>query len=129
MPAGIASDLSIPEIDPLKYQDSPTPSNASTSKELLTLKLRYKQPQGDKSTALAFGIEDRGQSFGSASADFKFASAVAAFGMLLRNSKYKGNMTYDGVLEIANEGAVGDRTGYRREFLELAQRAKQIASQ
>ncbi len=102
----------------------------AASDELLTLKIRYKQPDGDKSTKLEFPVADAGEDFGKATADFKFASAVASFGMLLRNSQYKGNATYAAVAEIAQSTA-GDRDphGYRKEFVEMVKRAKELAGE
>jgi len=96
------------------------------SDELLTLKIRYKQPDGEKSTKLEFPITDNGQSFAEASSDFQFAAAVASFGMLLRDSKHRGNTSFDAVLEIAEAGAKRDSHGYRAEFLTLVRQAKQL---
>jgi Ca-activated chloride channel family protein len=93
----------------------------------LTLKLRYKEPDGQESKApLVFPVTDRGLQFGQASRDFKFASAVAGFAMLLRDSQYRGVLTYDAVLEIAQEGRGDDKHGYRGAFLDLVRRAKAI---
>jgi Ca-activated chloride channel family protein len=98
--------------------------------ELLTLKIRYKQPDGDESTKLEFPVTDNDQTFTRASADFQFASAVAGFGMLLRGSQFRGDATFAGILEIA-ESASRDRdaNGYRREFCEMIGRAKVLAGE
>ncbi len=98
-------------------------------KELLTLKLRYKQPDGDTSTLLEFPTIDDGKGFGQASREMKFASAVASFGMLLRNSAHKGNATWAAVLEIATEGKGADPKGYRAELLEMVRAAKILAGE
>ena len=90
------------------------------------MKLRYKQPDADKSRLLEFPVEDDGKKFGQATTDFKFASSVAAFGMLLRNSKYAGNSTFAAVLEIAESSRGDDKHGYRAEFLEIVLAAQQI---
>lgn len=117
--------LETPPVDPLRYQQTVRPADAVTSGELLTLKLRYKEPDGQESKApLIFPVTDRGQQFGQASRDFKFAAAVAGFAMLLRDSQHRGNFTYDAVLEIAQDGRGEDRHGYRGEFLEIVKRAK-----
>ena len=71
--------------------------------------------------------EDLGQSDARASKDFEFASAVASFGMILRDSSYKGNATFDSVLELAEEGLGPDRHGYRAEFMGLVREAKRLA--
>lgn len=126
VPAGEKIDT--PPVDPLRYQQVTRPSDAAVSGELLTLKLRYKEPDGQESKApLIFPVSDRGQQFGQASKDFKFAAAVASFAMLLRDSQHRGNTSYDAVLEIAQEGRGEDRNGYRASFLEIVKRAKQIA--
>jgi Ca-activated chloride channel family protein len=88
--------------------------------------MRYKEPEGDASRKLEWPVVDGGQAFGAASEDFQFASAVAGFGLVLRDSQFKGNLTPAAVLEIA-QGAVGrDEHGYRTEFLELVRRAKSL---
>ncbi len=116
-------------VDALKYQKRVRASAAAKTGELLTLKLRYKQPTGDKSTYLDFPVTDSGHDFGQTTRDFRFAAAVAEFGLLLRNSRYKGNATYAAVHEIATEAANGDESGYRKEFLELVAKAKAIVGE
>ena len=93
---------------------------------MLTLKLRYKQPDGEKSSLIETPVRDDGVAFGKASTDFKFASAVAAFGMILRESPHKGNASIDAVMEWAEDALGKDASGYRREFMELVKRAKEI---
>ena len=72
-------------------------------------------------------MRDNGLSAAKAPADFKFAAAVASFGMLLRESPYAGDATFGSALELAEEGLGKDRYGYRGEFLELAAMAEQVA--
>jgi len=125
VPANAAD--STPRVDPLKYQQ-PTPTTpAARSGELATLKVRYKEPDQDKSIASEYVIRDAEKKFASATADFKFAAAVAAFGMVLRESPHKGNATLGSVLEWATSGQSADRYGYRLEFIRLLQRAILIA--
>ena len=93
---------------------------------MLTLKLRYKQPEGDTSKLLEFPLVDSNKRFGQADRDFQFAASVAAFGMLLRGSEHKGTATYDGVLEMASSAKGPDIHGYRAEFLEMVRRARAI---
>ena len=93
---------------------------------MLTLKLRYKQPDGEKSKLLEFPVKDDGKKFDAASGDFKFASAVASFSMLLRGSKYNGDATYDSVLKLAAAGTGDDEHGYRKEFVEMVKQAKKV---
>jgi len=127
VPAGAESDVTASPVDDLRYQRKSKPTKEAQSGELLTLKIRYKEPDGDTSTKLTFPVEDDGKRFGQASQDFRFAASVASFGMLLRDSQHKGNATYAGVLEIATEAASGDTSGYRQEFLEMVARAKKLS--
>lgn len=123
VPVGGAASQSVPPVDPLKY--SVPPENArSNSSEMLTVKLRYKKPDGDKSELLERAVVDDGKQFANASADFKFAAAVAEFGMLLRDSEFKGSGTLGAVLEWAQEGKGADTNGYRAGFLELVRKAE-----
>ena len=95
--------------------------------ELLNIDLRFKAPDGDVSKLTSVRSIDEGRDFSTASADFKFATAVAGFGMLLRNSPYKGTLTWPGLAELAS-GAIGPEPGpYRREFLELVRKAQASA--
>jgi Ca-activated chloride channel family protein len=122
VPAGKEGDL--PPVDPLKFQKEGT---SVPSKESLLVKLRYKQPEGEKSDKLEFGVVDEGTEISRASDDFKFASAVAGFGMLLRDSKEKGSLTYSGVIELAQASLGADPSGYRREFLDLVRKAQTLS--
>jgi Ca-activated chloride channel family protein len=116
-----------PGVDPLKYTQRTI--SGSASPESFTVKLRYKQPDGDTSKLLTIGVEDKGRSFGESSEDLRFASAVAGFGMLLRDSTHKGSLTYAGVLEIAEPASARDPSGYRREFLAAVRQAKTLSRQ
>ena len=121
-----------PVIDePLKYQPNETvtakPAVAvdvgPASSELLTLKLRYKEPTGDTSQERAFPLEDTGTTFENASTNLRFAAAVAEFGMLLRGSAHRGEATLAHVTATA-AGALGtDPGGLRAEFLDLVREA------
>jgi Ca-activated chloride channel homolog len=125
VPAGAAVSPSVPPVDPLKYSVPPE-NTRSNSNETLTVKLRYKRPDGDKSELIERAVVDDGKQFANASADFKFAAAVAEFGILLRDSEFKGNGTLGAVLEWAQEGKGADRNGYRAGFLELVRKAEAI---
>jgi secreted protein with Ig-like and vWFA domain len=105
---------------------APAPPAKPASPELLTLKLRYKQPDGDKSKLLEFPLTDRGETWEKSSPDFRFAASVASFGMLLRESPHKGASTWETVRELALEGRGEDRSGYRAEFLTLIDKAKAV---
>ena len=114
------------DVDELKYQKTGSLSDASKSGELMTVKLRYKKPDGDKSKLIKVPVKDNGKGFGEASSDFKFASSVAQFGLLLRDSKYKFNASYDAIIEIGDGAKGKDEFGYRREFIDLVRNAKAI---
>ncbi len=114
-----------PAPDKLKYQ---RPAQTSgNSNELLTVKLRYKQPAGSTSQLIEVPVADSGESFSQSSTDFRFAAAVAAFGMLLRNSPHKGAATYGEVLNIARDTLGKDQGGYRGEFVKLVAKAQKLA--
>ncbi len=116
-----------PAVDPLRYQ-APAQLNeiARTSGEMLTVKLRYKQPDGDTSTLVQFPVHDEGESWDQSTGDFKFAASVAAFGMVLRDSSYKGDATFNSIMEWARAGESIDPHGYRKAFVEMVAKAKQI---
>jgi Ca-activated chloride channel family protein len=97
-----------------------------TENELLTLKMRYKAPDGDVSKKLEWPVTDDGKAFAAASQDFQFATAVAGFGLVLRDSQYKGNLTDGAVLEVAQSALGEDQGGYRAEFTELVRKAKEL---
>ena len=92
------------------------------------VKLRYKKPSEETSRLIEHKVIDQDLDFGHASDDLKFAAAVAGFGMLLRDSPYKGTLTYDGVLEIAQPTLANDPSGYRREVVELVRKARALSA-
>jgi Ca-activated chloride channel homolog len=120
---------SVMPVDPLKYQPT-TPVVASlgrfASSETLTVKLRYKEPAGDVSKLIERSFVDNGTQFSNAAPDLKFAAAVAEFGMLLRDSQYKGNGSFRAVAEWAQEGKGTDVNGYRAGFIELVRKAERL---
>ena len=124
VPAG--KSMEVPKVDPLKYQKPREITGASGSNEMLTLKLRYKEPSGQTSRPMEFPVRDQAKLYSQASVDFKFAAAVASFGMILRDSPHKGNATLSGALELAIEGKGEDTHGYRGEFIELVKKAGSI---
>lgn len=118
-------------VDPLRYQSPdarrmPPAREPDPGGELLTLKLRYKAPEANVSERRDFVVRDGGRSYAQASADFRFAASVAAFGMILRDSMYRGSSTLGGVIELAGEALGTDPGGYRAEFVELVQRAQAV---
>jgi Ca-activated chloride channel family protein len=118
---------------PLKYQKAPEKkpepkpeglTDAAATGELLTVKLRFKEPTGDKSELIEFPLKQEPKRFGAASENLRFAAAVAEFGMLLRNSQYRGGATLSAVEEIATAASSHDPSGYRAEFVELVKKAE-----
>ena len=135
VPVGAAVDPagSVPPVDRLKYQPNGTAArdggsyNAGSNAEMMTVKLRYKKPDGDKSELLERTVTDSDAGFAKASPDFKFAVAVAEFGMLLRDSEHKGTGSLGTVLELAQEGKGADPNGYRAGFIELVRKAQSLS--
>jgi Ca-activated chloride channel family protein len=111
-------------VDPLKYQ---TTKVTAASPELLTLKLRYKEPEGDTSKLLTYTVHDNNADVTAASNNLRFASAVAEFGMLLRDSKFKGDATYDEVRTLAQKSLGRDFEGYRHDFLTMIGDAQNLS--
>ncbi|MEC7223678.1 MAG: von Willebrand factor type A domain-containing protein, partial [Verrucomicrobiota bacterium] len=104
-------------------------SNLIDSDELLTVFLRYKNPEDkieDSANEFVVPLTDSGKGWEESSDDFRFASSVAGFGMLLRNSKYAGDINCKLILELASEGIGKDKNGLRKEFIELVNKAKAI---
>lgn len=122
----------------LRYRKAVVAEDDGLAGELLTLKLRFKRPEADASVLMEFPTAnpaaraaDRGPksgagSPGAASADFNWAAAVAAFGMILRDSPFRGQANFDLVLELAQGSKGEDKTGRRQEFIELVRRAQAL---
>ncbi|NOR11635.1 MAG: DUF3520 domain-containing protein [Candidatus Aminicenantes bacterium] len=111
----------VPVVGDLKYQVVKIDPKAYRSKEILTVKLRYKKPDGKKSQLLEIPLADKNIALAKASENFKFSAAVAEFGMLLRDSEFKGQSSYEDVLKLAQQGKGQDRHGYRTEFIKLVE--------
>jgi len=126
IPAKGDTDALPPEIDELRYQKSVPATQAASSGELMTVKLRYKKPDSDTSIPLEFPVKDSSQAFEAATSDFKFATAVAGFGMLLRSSEHIGNWTMSEVESVAESAKGEDTHGLRTEFVELVRRASML---
>jgi Ca-activated chloride channel family protein len=127
VPAGQA--WSNPGVDPLKYQQPAQASARAQSDELLTIKLRYKEPAANESKLLSVGVADASGAWQQASANFRFSSAVAAFGLLLRDSQYKGAADFNGVAWLARNATGPDPQGYRTEFVKLVETAQMLSAQ
>lgn len=130
VPVGVETPVVVGAVDERRYQAvAPAAPGTSASGELLTVKLRYKEPTGEVSRKLEFPLTDSGRRFPEASADFRFAAAVAEFGMILRKSEFRGTATMGDVIVWAAAGAANpadDARGYRSEFLDLARQAQEL---
>lgn len=116
IPVGVKS--SAYSVDELKYQKT-TPVIGSSSNEMLTVKLRYKKPDEDKSQSIVQTVRDGKSSVESMDNNLKWSAAVAGFGMLLRESDYANNLTYDEVVQLAQSARGSDEEGYRAEFVNM----------
>jgi Ca-activated chloride channel family protein len=125
VPPGVP--LEAPGVDALKYQRPSVPGRATTSQELLTVKVRYTPPTETRSRLLTVPLNRNERRFAEASTDFRFAAAAASFGMLLRDSKYKGSITFADVFNIAQEARGPDLNGHREEFLTMVRIAEQLS--
>lgn len=119
------NSVALPGTDPLRYLPADAEATQlAQSEELLMLKIRYKLHNQDTSSLLEFPVQDNATSYGKASKDFKFSAAVAGFGMLLRGSPYRGNSTFESILELGGECVNG--VPERKEFIELVQKARDL---
>lgn len=129
IPVGVESKF-VKSVDALKYQKAAknTSSSSSNTNELLTVKMRYKQPDGDKSKLIEQAIVDKYQDkLIKTSDNFRFSASVAMFGMLLRQSEFVQNSSFEQAITLA-EGAKGtDKEGYRAEYVKIAKSAQLLA--
>ncbi|OLP15864.1 hypothetical protein BST81_23860 [Leptolyngbya sp. 'hensonii'] len=121
LPAGIKSD--VPLAKEAAVQDKP--SVQFKDNEIMVVKLRYKPPQQTTSQFLSQLLLDQGTP-PNPSPNLRFSAAVAAFGMILRDSPYKGTATLDNVLQLAQQSQGTDLDGYRAEFIRLVEKSKTL---
>lgn len=124
IPTGIKSDVKLPEVDPLRYQRSGETAPDVAGDEMMLVKLRYKLPQDSTSQLITQTIQDESPTDRIPSTNLRFAAAVATFGMVLRDSEYKGNANYDLVMKLATQAKGEDKEGYRDEFIRLVERSR-----
>ncbi len=131
-PAGATSAASQSGVDALKYQaqaqakEGKLNDQTSASGELLTVKLRYKRPDGDVSKKIEMVLQNTDRKFNSASSSFQFASAVAMFGMHLRESTHVKSVTLSQIKEIAKSSIGEDKNNYKKDFIELMDKYENI---
>ena len=116
IPAGIKSKFF--DIDELKYQEGKPEVVLKNSNEVVTVKLRYKKPDADKSQLIVKTLESRAVQV-QPSDNFRWSASVAAFGMLLRDSEYINNYSYDQLIRMAQSARGTDPEGYRTEFIAM----------
>ncbi|OJY93626.1 MAG: hypothetical protein BGP13_04155 [Sphingobacteriales bacterium 40-81] len=125
IPVGVKSDF-VEKVDALKYQKNSGDIN-NHSPELMTVKFRYKNPDADVSKLIEHAVSDEHIALRNTSDNFRFAAAVAQFGMLLRDSEFKQNASFNNTLSLASSALGSDEEGYRKEFVQLVQKAGGLA--
>jgi len=126
VPRGV-NDAQISAVDQLKYRQRAMDAAVRVAnREILNVRVRYKEPDGNTSQLMETPVIDRRTAFDNASSDFQFAAAVASFGMVLRDSPHKGQSTMDSVIEIAEKSRGADKNGYRDEFVQLVRKARAL---
>lgn len=126
IPQGVESEFY--RIDELKYQTTRVTKEANPSKELMTIKLRYKNPDSDVSKLIVHPLLDSNILLSRTSDDFRWSASVAAFGMLLRDSEFVKGFSYDNVLQLAQGARGEDKNGYHAEFMNLVKSMGLVAS-
>ncbi len=123
-----ASDIDkwLKSVDKLRYQEKAEVSTMQYSKEWLTLKIRYKLPDGDKSKLITQAVTGKPKKVVNASDNFRFATSIAAFGMLLRNSGYLNSFSYDEAAKLAQNARGEDNQGFKAEMIRLLKTAKTL---
>ncbi len=125
IPAGISSSF-LKKVDPLRYSKNTKPAATSFSDEFVTIKFRYKSPDGGQSKLIVHTVKNNAVSLAKASDNFCFAASVAGFGMMLRNSEFKGVLNYNQVISLANGSLGNDVEGYRKEYISLVKKAEEL---
>jgi Ca-activated chloride channel family protein len=123
VPVGVESEY-LKSVDKSKYQTEKELTSAAKTNEILTVKLRYKSPDEGKSKLMGKTIIDQHTAFDKTSENFRFAASVAEFGLILRQSEFKGQANYNQVIELAKNAKGLDEEGYRAEFIKLVKTAK-----
>ncbi len=126
IPVGVKSSF-MEKVDKLKYQkNSDLQSKSSQTDEIMTVKFRYKAPDEDVSKLIEHPVIDKQITIAKTSDNFRFAAAVAEFGMILRNSEFKSEATFDDVVRLARKAKGHDEEGYRSEFIRLVENAQSL---
>lgn len=119
-------------VDALKYQTPVKPESvrslANSIEEALTVKIRYKEPDGAVSKLIERPVPNIAAPLAASSNNFRFSAAVAEFAMILRESPFKANASYNQVLNLARNATGKDVEGYRAEFIRLVETAQMLVS-
>jgi Ca-activated chloride channel homolog len=126
IPVGVESEFF--KIDELKYQTTKIDPSSYKSDELMTIKLRYKKPSEDDSKLIVHPLKDTNIVLAKTSQNFRWSASVAAFGMLLRESEYVKNYSYEQVVQMAQTAKGNDHEGYRSEFINMVKSFGLVAS-
>ncbi len=126
IPVGVTGEVD--KIDELRYQKTDIAPAATRTKELMTIKLRYKKPAEDTSSLIVHPLLDTNTTLAKTSDNFRWSASVAAFGMLLRDSEYIKDFTYDEVVQLASGARGADAEGYRIEFINMVKSFGMVAS-
>ena len=126
IPVGVDSEFY--KIDELKYQNSKVDPSAFRSKELMTVKFRYKEPNKEVSKLIVHSLMDQSISENKTSENFRWSAAVAGFGMILRESEFVNEYTMSQVLQLAQSAKGLDKEGYRIEFINMIKSQVLMAS-
>jgi Ca-activated chloride channel family protein len=120
------SGESLPSIDPLKYQSPKVSREETYSDEMLTIKVRYKKPDGNTSMLLEKPVKSTAYDIEGASENLRFAAAIAEFGMILRESEFKGSSSLESAAKLAKSAKGEDEDGYRSELIRLIETVKSM---
>jgi len=126
VPVGVKSNV-LGNVDELRYQKNEVTRSTGTGDELMMVKLRYKNPDGFTSKLIESPLKDENIRINAQSDNFRFSAAVAGFGMLLRDSEFKGEITYEDIVALAKGSMGEDKEGYRAEFIKLVRSAQGMA--
>ena len=128
IPVGVKSSF-LENADKLRYKkDKGSLTAVAKNGEIMNIKLRYKKPGADVSKLIEHPVMDNDTKLENTSDNFRFAAAVAEFGLLLRNSEYKSEASYTQVIDLAKKAKGDDKEGYRKEFIKLVSEAGLMAS-
>ncbi len=124
-----SSHFQSPQIGRLAFSFDPAESAATSSTETATVKLRFKQPDGESSVERTLVVHDDAQNWRAASTELRFAAAVASFGLILRQSPHKGSSTLELVSHLAKGATAFDPNGHRAAFLAMVERSRPLLTQ